>query len=470
MNRHRLQLLALIGVLVIFAAGSTPADNVEIIREPAGHVAEQAATTFDEAEKRADYTGTIRVYIVEPESRWWDVQGIHYDFGFLDFGLVEAIMVPENGVWQSNFEWNATTAGWSGVTQDNIQATVALFNSSGYTADAYPGYGYWFTAHDADAAAAATPGTVGWNETAPGFTHTVFIEQGTSTSCGYCPAASAALDDCYTNYDYPMHYVALIGDRVQKAYDRLNLDYNFPGYPSVFFDGGDSVMVGGPSTSGPYRQLIQDCGQRTVAPLDMVVAVDWLQDYRMAVRIKIGNNVPANTAPPIPASPSGPVSVQLDAPHDFEVTVSDPDNDSVLVQFDWGDGSKLSEWMGPFASSEVVAASHSYAQPGTYEVKARVDDRFGEVTEWSAALSVYAACCLGTTGNVNNDPAGNVDLPDVIFLVNALFLGGQTPVCPASANVNGDQECNVDLPDVIYLVNSLFLGGPAPVPCDPACE
>jgi hypothetical protein len=79
-------------------------------------------------------------------------------------------------------------------------------------------------------------------------------------------------------------------------------------------------------------------------------------------------------------------------------------------------------------------------------------------------------CCEGLTGNVDGDLAGNVDLPDVIYLVNALFLGGPAAACMAEANVDGDAQCNVDLPDVIYLVNALFLGGPAPAPCMSECE
>ncbi|MBD3401734.1 hypothetical protein GF420_02475 [candidate division GN15 bacterium] len=53
-----------------------------------------------------------------------------------------------------------------------------------------------------------------------------------------------------------------------------------------------------------------------------------------------------------------------------------------------------------------------------------------------------------------------VDLADVIFLVNYLFLGGDEPIHPEWGDVNCDGE--LDLPDVLYIVNSLFLGGPAP--------
>ncbi|MCB2229657.1 hypothetical protein KQH82_03005 [bacterium] len=88
---------------------------------------------------------------------------------------------------------------------------------------------------------------------------------------------------------------------------------------------------------------------------------------------------------------------------------------------------------------------------------------------WQNFVSVEY-CCQGTTGNVNGDPGGNVDLSDLIFFVNYLFLGGGAPACSASANVNGDAGCSVDLSDLIYLVNFLFLGGPSPAVCLPECE
>lgn len=182
MNPQRMLRWGLLAVLLIAAVGMAFANAFVPIREPRAY----APTVIDEPAPlnevgRADYTGTIRVYMVEPTSRWWDNAGQRYHFGFLDWGLVEAITVPDNGVWKREVEWRPITAGWSGVTDTNIQATVALFNSTGYTADAYPGYGYWFTAHNTDCAAAARPGQVGWNTTDQGFTHTVFIEQGSAT-------------------------------------------------------------------------------------------------------------------------------------------------------------------------------------------------------------------------------------------------------------------------------------------------
>ncbi|MBD3402672.1 hypothetical protein GF420_07235 [candidate division GN15 bacterium] len=83
----------------------------------------------------------------------------------------------------------------------------------------------------------------------------------------------------------------------------------------------------------------------------------------------------------------------------------------------------------------------------------------------SVPITLKVGCCVGVTGNVDGDPEENVDLQDVIFMVNNLFLGGAALPCPEEANVNGDVGGNIDLEDVIYLVNALFAGGSAPVPC-----
>ncbi len=74
-------------------------------------------------------------------------------------------------------------------------------------------------------------------------------------------------------------------------------------------------------------------------------------------------------------------------------------------------------------------------------------------------------CCAGTAGNVNQDAGGAVDLSDLIYLVNYLFLGGPEPACEQAANVNGDAGGAIDLSDLIALVNFLFLGGAGPAAC-----
>ncbi|MDX9857313.1 MAG: S8 family serine peptidase [candidate division Zixibacteria bacterium] len=69
---------------------------------------------------------------------------------------------------------------------------------------------------------------------------------------------------------------------------------------------------------------------------------------------------------------------------------------------------------------------------------------------------------VGTTwvmrGDANN--SATLDLSDLIYLVNHLYLGGPGTLTVQHGDANADLQS--DLSDLIYLANFLFLGGPAP--------
>ena len=73
-------------------------------------------------------------------------------------------------------------------------------------------------------------------------------------------------------------------------------------------------------------------------------------------------------------------------------------------------------------------------------------------------------CCEDPIrGNVDGDPADEINVADVIFLVEYIFFGGPEPPCLEEADVNGDGEPSVV--DIIYLAEYIFFGGPPPVEC-----
>lgn len=77
-----------------------------------------------------------------------------------------------------------------------------------------------------------------------------------------------------------------------------------------------------------------------------------------------------------------------------------------------------------------------------------------------------AGCCLGAVrGNVDYDPADDVDISDVIYLVDFMFNGGEAPICFEEADTNGDFVTELNVADLVYLVDYIFLGGPALPPC-----
>jgi len=69
-----------------------------------------------------------------------------------------------------------------------------------------------------------------------------------------------------------------------------------------------------------------------------------------------------------------------------------------------------------------------------------------------------------TCGDVNAD--GEVNVADVVYLINYLFINGPPPDCePTTACGDVNLDGKVDIADVVYLINYLFINGPEP--CNP---
>jgi hypothetical protein len=129
----------------------------------------------------ANYGGTLRVFVVEPTSRWWDAEGKNYDFGFLSFAAEEPFSIPYGEKYDLQAIWDGKTFGFGDVTEDNIMVIAVIYNDDPVMAYSDPPTGSPFSAYYVDAAAAARPGETGYNQTTPGSTHTLFIEEGSAT-------------------------------------------------------------------------------------------------------------------------------------------------------------------------------------------------------------------------------------------------------------------------------------------------
>lgn len=67
-------------------------------------------------------------------------------------------------------------------------------------------------------------------------------------------------------------------------------------------------------------------------------------------------------------------------------------------------------------------------------------------------------------GDVNFD--GVVDIGDIVFLINYVFIYGPSPPHLISADVNGPDRV-IDIEDIVYLITYLYKKGPDPLPGDP---
>lgn len=130
---------------------------------------------------RADYGGTLRVFVVEPTSRWWDAEGKNFEFGFLSFAAEEPFALPYGEKADIQAIWDGNAVGFGDVTEDNIMVIAVVYNDDPVTAYSDPPSGSPFSAFYVDAAAAARPGETGYNQVTPISTHTLFIEEGSAT-------------------------------------------------------------------------------------------------------------------------------------------------------------------------------------------------------------------------------------------------------------------------------------------------
>ncbi|MEO0092210.1 MAG: PQQ-binding-like beta-propeller repeat protein [candidate division WOR-3 bacterium] len=89
-----------------------------------------------------------------------------------------------------------------------------------------------------------------------------------------------------------------------------------------------------------------------------------------------------NLAPLTPDSIITQLFGDTTAPIEFTVQTTDPDNDKVSYQFDWGD-ENLSGWSDFIPSGYVHMEKYQYKSVGVFSVRVRVKDDKGNVSEWS---------------------------------------------------------------------------------------
>ena len=332
-------------------------------------------TTYDSL----PYDGRLIVYVVEPESRWNMYNGQPYHYACVDFAIDDDLSINYLDTYQNSVTWDGD------VTEQNVIVIAAVFGPDVYQSYAYPPAQNPFNAYPVDAGAGAHPGETAYNTVNEDFTHTVIVEEGTATWCQYCPDMAEALYGIYQSGDYPYYFVALVDDKFPQGAQRLD-EMNLYGFPTAFFDGGYKVYVGGNPSQTPYRQRIEQSGERDAHDLNLSLSVTWLGSGDLQIDVSIFNNE-ESFAPNTPPAPIGPENGRVGIQYTYNASTTDPDGDELFYYFDWGDGSN-SGWIGPFDSGSTAHATHVWDEEGNYEVKVRAKDRANHITDYSDSLSV----------------------------------------------------------------------------------
>lgn len=122
------------------------------------------------------------------------------------------------------------------------------------------------------------------------FTHTVFVEYGTMTTCGPCITASSQLYNIYNSGDLDFYYASLVWDEATFNVRSRLTKLGVIAVPDVYFDGGYKRVLGGQSTENPYRNAITQSGERTVPDIDINLGVTWLGGGKLKIEVDVINN------------------------------------------------------------------------------------------------------------------------------------------------------------------------------------
>jgi hypothetical protein len=101
--------------------------------------------------------------------------------------------------------------------------------------------------------------------------------------------------------------------------------------------------------------------------------------------IKMKNFV--NNPPDKPSKPSGNKKGECKTSYIYKTSTSESDVDQIYYLWDWGDGN-LSDWLGPYNSSEVCEANHSWEKVGTFSIRVMSKDCYERESEWSDSLPI----------------------------------------------------------------------------------
>jgi PKD repeat protein len=103
------------------------------------------------------YDGDIRVYVIEKTSTLWnDNNGNPYYHAFLDFAMDETISISSGSTHHASTTWDGSSS-YPGLTYDNCQVILAVFNDEPHDGYSNPPSGAPFTAYYVDETTATDP-------------------------------------------------------------------------------------------------------------------------------------------------------------------------------------------------------------------------------------------------------------------------------------------------------------------------
>jgi YVTN family beta-propeller protein len=280
---------------------------------------------------------------------------------------------PEDDSISYQFDWgNGVLSNWSGFVSSGISVTMSQIWSDSGT------YSIKVRAKDVEGA------TSDWS-----IGHSINIVI-TANHTPNIPTVPNGFSSGYINtlYNFTTSTTDPDGDSVSYQFDwgdGTQSDW------STLRPSGTSIMM-----SKQWSQAGVYSIKARAKDIEQAIS-DWSDGHSITITV--------NNPPNVPSVPNGPASGIIDTIYDFTTSTSDPENDSISYQFDWGNG-VTSTWSGFIPSGTTITMSNTWTDSGTYAVKARAKDTKGFISNWSNGHSIHIVAFVNQAPNTPSTPSG----------------------------------------------------------------
>lgn len=140
------------------------------------------------------------------------------------------------------------------------------------------------------------------------------------------------------------------------------------------YDGKELILY----CKGGYRSLLASyilCGEGfTGTVYNMMGGItDWIAQ---------GYPIRNNTQPSAPTI-DGPTTCTKNVDYDFIFSAEDAEDDGVYFWVQWCNDGHCAKWNGPYPSGEDITINHSFHDLGTFSIKAKAMDFYGNESGWT---------------------------------------------------------------------------------------
>ncbi len=184
----------------------------------------------------------------------------------------------------------------------------------------------------------------------------------------------------------------LFSNPTASAYMFAN--YNTGYTPTVYFDGGHSVFVGGSSVQSNYTSRILAASTRAVSPLKLAVKLNFISTSQLSVEYFVKTS---NQAPLAPGQVAGAAMARTGQTQNYVASLQDNDGDLIFCRWVF-DKDDTTAWIGPYHSGDTCMMAHAWPETGSYDVSVQTKDYWDVQPTGSTPLAVQVYLCGDADG------------------------------------------------------------------------